>query len=60
MQVSAGTIFYPHQLEEMTEELKHGDKVNENAMERENRAAAIIHRKRLQQQATLLATDVDL
>ena len=59
MQDSAG-IFFPHQLEEMTEELKHGDRTNENAADRENRAVAIIHRKRLEQQAALPATQIDL
>jgi hypothetical protein len=60
MQVSAGTVFYPHQLEEMTEELKLGDTAGENAIARQTRAAAIIRRKALEQHATLQAAAIDL
>jgi len=44
----------------MTEELKLGDTAGENAIARQTRAAAIIRRKALEQQATLQAAAIDL
>jgi len=42
-------VFRPRELEEMWEELKRGDTPAETAVEREQRAIAILHRHRLRQ-----------